>query len=352
MRYRDFRSDTVTQPTAAMRQAMLEAVVGDDILGEDPTVQELERFSAELMGKEAALFVISGSMANQIAIMTLTERGDEVIVGQDSHIYNLEAGGLAALSQVQVRTLPGYRGEFLLGDIEEAVRKPGVQFPVSRVLCLENTHDLNRGLVLTPTYTKAAADVAHRHGMKVYLDGARIFHAAEALGVDLKELVEPVDAMMFCLCKGLAAPVGAMLLGTREFIEKARWIRQRLGGGMRQAGHMAAAGLVALRDMRGRLREDHKRARRLAAGLSGIDASLVDLSIVDSNTVRLELGELGIRAEDLVEKLLDYRIKIKAIGDYRCRMICHIDTSEEDVDYAVAAIGAIVAGHKLDQKQK
>ena len=350
MRYRDFRSDTVTQPTAAMRQAMFDAVVGDDILGEDPTVQELERLSAELMGKEAALFVISGSMANQIAIMTLTERGDEVIVGQDSHIYNLEAGGLAALSQVQVKALPGYRGEFRLEDIEQAVRKPGLQFPLSRVLCLENTHDLNRGMVLTPAYTRATAELAHRHGMKVYLDGARIFHAAEALGVDLKELVEPVDAMMFCLSKGLAAPVGAMLLGTREFIDKARWIRQRMGGGMRQAGHMAAAGIVALRDMRERLGEDHKRARRLAEGLAGIDPSLVDLTIVDSHTVRIELSELGLKAEALAAKLLEYKIKVKAIGEYRCRMICHIDTDDGDVDYALEAIRAIVAGHRATHK--
>ncbi len=350
MRYRDFRSDTVTQPTAAMRQAMFDAVVGDDILGEDPTVQELERMSAELFGKEAALFVISGSMANQIAIMTLTERGDEVIVGQDSHIYNLEAGGLAALSQVQVRALPGYRGEFKLEDIEQAVRKPGVQYPVSRVLCLENTHDLNRGLVLTPDYTAAAAEVAHRHGMKVYLDGARIFHAAEALGVDLKDLVAPVDAMMFCLCKGLAAPVGAILLGSSEFIDRARWIRQRLGGGMRQAGHMAAAGIVALRDMRGRLGQDHRRAKRLAEGLSEIDASLVDLSIVDSNTVRLELEALGLRAEVLAAKLLDYNIKVKVIADYRCRMICHIDIDDLDVAYALEAIRAIVAEHRMRDK--
>jgi threonine aldolase len=329
---------------------MFDAVVGDDILGEDPTVQELERMSAELFGKEAALFVISGSMANQIAIMTLTERGDEVIVGQDSHIYNLEAGGLAALSQVQVRALPGYRGEFKLEDIEQAVRKPGVQYPVSRVLCLENTHDLNRGLVLTPDYTAAAAEVAHRHGMKVYLDGARIFHAAEALGVDLKDLVAPVDAMMFCLCKGLAAPVGAILLGSSEFIDRARWIRQRLGGGMRQAGHMAAAGIVALRDMRGRLGQDHRRAKRLAEGLSEIDASLVDLSIVDSNTVRLELEALGLRAEVLAAKLLDYNIKVKVIADYRCRMICHIDIDDLDVAYALEAIRAIVAEHRMRDK--
>lgn len=342
MRLRDFRSDTVTQPTVAMRQAMMDAKVGDDILGEDPTVLQLEMYSAKLLNKEAAMFVISGSMANQIAAMVLTQRGDEVLVGQESHIFNLEVGGLASLSQVQAVPLPSVRGRFTAEQVRGATRRKGIQAPITRLLCLENTYDLNRGIALPADYISEISEVARECGLHVYMDGARIFNAASALGVEPAELVKDVDSVMFCLSKGLAAPVGAMLVGSASLIEQARWVRQRLGGGMRQAGHMAAAGLVALRDMRARLHLDHAKAKRLAAGLSEVHPSLVDLSITDTNVVRLDFAELGLTAEHVTAECLHHGVKVKPVGDAICRMITHLDITDEDVDYAVSTIRQIV----------
>lgn len=340
--YKDFRSDTVTQPTPQMRQAMLEAEVGDDILGEDPSVQKLEELSAAMFGKEAALFAVSGTMANQIAIMALTQLGDEIILGQETHIYNLEAGALAALSCVQARPIPSCQGIFAPQDVKRAIRPRGVQAPISRVLCLENTYDLNRGYPLTPDYQAEMAELAHNSNMTIYLDGARIFNAAAALNVELSALARDVDALQFCLSKGLAAPFGSMLLGTREFIEKARWIKQRIGGGMRQAGHMAAAGIVALTTMQERLAEDHSNAQRLATGLAAIDERLVDVNTVKTNVVQIDFAPIGKTAAAVTEALLQQQIKIKPISESACRMITHWGITEADVDYALAAIKKIV----------
>ncbi|QDR81082.1 GntG family PLP-dependent aldolase [Sporomusa termitida] len=340
--WKDFRSDTVTQPTPAMRQAMMAAVVGDDTLGEDPTVKKLELLSAAMFGKEAALLTVSGTMANQIAIMALTQLGDEIIVGEEAHMYNLEVGALAALACVQARPLPSQEGRFAVSDIKKSIRPRGVQSPVSRVLCLENTYDLNRGYPLPPAYQAEMAQLARNHGLAVYLDGARIFNAAAALQCDLKELAQDVDALQFCLTKGLAAPFGSMLVGSQAFIEKARWIKQRLGGGLRQAGHMAAAGIIALETMRERLHEDHANACRLANALAAIDERLVNVKQVKTNVVQLDFEKIGKEAAWVTEALLQQQIKVKPIGPYACRMITHWGITAGDVDYAAHAIQKII----------
>lgn len=340
--YKDFRSDTVTQATPEMRKAMQEAEVGDDILGEDPTVKKLEAMSASMFGKEAALLTVSGTMANQIAIMALTQLGDEIILGEETHMFNLEAGGLAALSCVQARPIASRLGQFDAKAVKKAIRPKGVQSPVSRVLCLENTYDLNRGYPLSPEYQAEMALLAREHDMAVYLDGARIFNAAEVFKADLKQMAKDVDALQFCLTKGLAAPFGSILLGTQSFIDKARWIKQRIGGGMRQAGHMAAAGIVALTTMRGRLHEDHTNALRLAKGLAGIDERLVDVDKVKTNVVQIDFEPVGKEAEFVAAELLKQHVKVKIIGPSSCRMITHWGITGEDVDYAVAEIRKII----------
>lgn len=342
MKFRDFRSDTVTQPTAEMRRAMMEAEVGDDILGEDPTVDKLESVAAGLLGKEAGLFVISGTMGNQVAIQTLTQRGDEVLAGEQTHIFNLEVGGLAALSGVQVRTLSSEDGRFLPSEIRTSIRPRGIQSPITRVLCLENTYDLNRGIPLPPDYINEMATIAHKNDVSVYLDGARIFNAAEFFGVEPSAFCVEVDLTMFCLSKGLAAPVGSLLVGSLEIIDHARWIRQRMGGGMRQAGHMAAAGIIALEQMRSRLGEDHSNARRLAEGLAAIHPGLVDLTQPMTNIVRVDFRCMEKSAEFMVNELLKYGIKVKPVSETDCRMVTHLGLSTDDVDYAVNSIRQIL----------
>lgn len=338
----DFRSDTVTKATPQMLEAMVRAEVGDDLIGDDPTVKKLEALGADMFGKEAGLFVISGTMANQVAIMTLTQSGDEVLVGDKSHIYNLEAGGLAAISGVQSRTLSSNYGKFDSDELREAIRPIGVQSPITRVLCLENTYDLNRGIPLSPEYQAQMAEIAHEHGLTVYLDGARIFNAITAFRVPPQEFGKHVEALQFCLSKGLAAPVGSLLLGTKTFIERARWIRQRFGGGMRQAGHMAAAGIVALETMIDRLGEDHENAQRLAKGLAAIDISLVNVASTKTNIVRVEFATCGLQAQAVAQELEQMGIKVKPITATACRMITHWGLTSQDIDTAIAAIAGII----------
>jgi threonine aldolase len=340
----DFRSDTVTQPTERMRHAMATAVVGDDILGEDPTVRRLEAMSAEMFGKEAGLFVISGTMANQVAIMALTQLGDEIIVGEDTHIYNLEVGGLAALSGVQPRPLKAQRGQFSPTDVRKAIRPKGIQAAVTRVLCLENTYNLNRGIPLSLAYMEEMAEIARAQGVSVYLDGARIFNAAVELNTSLAQLCRPADCLQFCLSKGLAAPVGSLILGSRATIERARWIRQRIGGGMRQAGHMAAAGIVALEEMLPRLKQDHDNATRLVEGLAAIDGRLVNPGAPRTNIVHIDFGATGRDAGAVVRQLLERNIKIKQIDDAICRMITHWGIETDDIDATLDLFREILRG--------
>ncbi|HHY38241.1 MAG TPA: low specificity L-threonine aldolase, partial [Clostridia bacterium] len=252
----DLRSDTVTRPTPEMRRAMAEAEVGDDVYGEDPSVRQLEEIAAETMGKEAALFVASGTMGNQVALMAHTRRQDEVLLEAESHIFFYEAGGMAVLSGLMPFPIRTEDGILRPTDLERALRPSDIHFPKPSLVCLENTHNRHGGRVAGVEEIKKTCDFAHAHGLKVHLDGARIFNAAVALGVNVKSLVKDVDSVMFCLSKGLCAPVGSMLAGTRDFIEEARRCRKLLGGGMRQAGVLAAAGIVALKTMVDRLAED------------------------------------------------------------------------------------------------
>src|SRR5215472_48552 len=266
----DLRSDTLTMPTPEMRRAMAEAELGDDVFREDPTVNRLQEMAAERMGKEAALLVTSGTQGNLVGILSHTQRGDEIIVGDQSHVFHYEVAGAAVVGSLQLRTVRNIDGMLDPAEVEAAIRPQDVHAPRTGVVCLENTHNRNGGAPLSASHTKAVADVAHRHGVLVHLDGARVFNAAVALDVDVRELTAPVDSVTFCLSKGLAAPVGSVLCGSKDYVETARKYRKMLGGGMREAGIIAAAGIVALTTMVDRLAEDHANARLIADRLAEI----------------------------------------------------------------------------------
>ncbi|HEX2171370.1 MAG TPA: GntG family PLP-dependent aldolase, partial [Dehalococcoidia bacterium] len=288
----DLRSDTVTLPTPAMRQAMAEAEVGDDVFREDPTVNRLEERSAELLGKEAALFTASGTMSNLIAALTHTQRGDEVIAGSEAHLVWSEVAGAATLGGLQIRTVPQHAdGTIDPRAIESAIRTENVHHPRTGLICLENTQNRCGGAVMTVEETAAIGDLAHARGIPVHLDGARLFNAAIALERPARDLAAPADSVGFCLSKGLGAPVGSLLAGRRDFIDRARKYRKMLGGGMRQAGVIAAAGLVALDTMIDRLAEDHAHARRLAIGLAAIPGLIVAPNACPTNIVMVRLPE-------------------------------------------------------------
>lgn len=342
MQYLDFRSDTVTKPTPEMRRAMYEAEVGDDVYREDPTVNRLEARAAEILGKEAALFVPTGTMGNQVAVLTHTRRGEEVIVEAESHVFMYEVGGIAALAACQVRTVPGVRGAMDPAAVEAAIRADNVHFPRTGLVCVENTHNRSGGCVLPPENVAAVAEVAHRHGIPVHMDGARIFNAAVALGRPAAELVAPVDSVMFCLSKGLAAPVGSLLVGARDFIAEARRYRKLLGGGMRQAGVLAAAGLVALEMMVDRLAEDHANARRLAEGIAAIPGLKVDMETVQTNMVMVDIADGRWTAAALVQALKQEGVLCNDTGPRRIRMVTHKDITAADVELALDAIARTV----------
>ncbi len=341
----DLRSDTVTLPTPEMRRAMYEAEVGDDVYREDPTVNRLEERAAELLGKEAALFVPTGTMGNQVAVLTHSRRGEEVIVEAESHVYLYEVGGIAALSGCQVKTLPGVRGAMDPAAVEAAIRPVNVHFPRSGLVCIENTHNRSGGCVLPQENVAAVAEVAHRHGIPVHMDGARIFNAAVALGRPVAELVAPVDSVMFCLSKGLAAPVGSLLVGSREFIDEARRYRKLLGGGMRQAGVLAAAGLVALELMVDRLADDHANARRLAEGIAEIPGLAVDMATVQTNMVMVDIVDPRFTGRTLVQAFERWGVRCNDVGPRRIRLVTHKDVTAADVELALDAMArAVKAG--------
>jgi threonine aldolase len=335
----DLRSDTVTLPTPAMREAIYRAEVGDDVFGEDPTVNRLEEMAARRLGKEAALYVVSGTMGNLVALLTHCGRGNEFIVGHIAHTFLYEAGGSAALGGIHPRTVPNQPdGTLDLADVEAAIRPENIHFPRSRLICLENTHNRCGGAVLTPEYTKAVCQLAHRHGLAVHLDGARVFNAAVALGVDVKELVKDVDSVQFCLSKGLSAPVGSVVCGDEEFIYEARRSRKIVGGGMRQAGVIAAAGIVALEQMVDRMAEDHDNARRLAEGLAGIPGLAIDVDRVQTNIVIFELVSERLTPAELAARLGEGGVKLLAIEGRRLRAVTHYGIEAKDIELALAVI--------------
>ncbi len=341
----DLRSDTVTKPTPEMREAMAKAEVGDDVYGDDPTVNRLQELAAEMLGKEAGLFVPSGTMGNLAAILTHCQRGDEVIIGQENHSYQHEAAGMSVLggvSSYQLKNQPD--GSLLLDDVEDAIRSgDDPHDAITRLVCLENTHNRCGGTVQTPEYTRQVAKLAHDHGLKVHLDGARIFNAAAALGVPARELAAPVDSVTFCLSKGLSAPVGSVLCGDRAFIQKANRARKVLGGGMRQAGILAAAGIVALQKMVGRLGEDHVRARNLAEGLRKSDCVVLDPGSPATNMVFFNLApHVKLSAPQISEKLKKDGILVSPGGERRFRLVTHCWIDDAAVDGAVAAFAAVL----------
>lgn len=343
MRWIDLRSDTVTQPTAEMREAMARAELGDDVFGEDPTVNRLEAMAAERLGKEAALFVVSGTMGNLTALLTHCGRGDEVILGDKSHTFVYEQGGLAALGGIIPHTVANeIDGILCLADVKEAIRGDNIHYPRSRLVCIENTHNLCNGVPISAWYTERLADLAHGHGLKVHVDGARIFNAAAALAVDVRDLVAPVDSVTFCLSKGLCAPVGSVLCGDAAFIQEARRARKVLGGGMRQAGVLAAAGIVALETMTERLGEDHARARRLMEGLSEIPG--LEVEPVYTNILYFHLtGEVPLSAREVVAGLRERGVLLLDRVVRGFRAVTHYWITDEDIDITLQAMREVLA---------
>jgi len=321
-----------------MRKAMYEAEVGDDVFGEDPTVNRLEELAAKMVGKEAAFFTPSGTMTNLIAVMTHTRPGNEILVGSEAHIFWYEVGGASALGGVVIRTVANDEDGRIDPDIlEQTIRPINIHHPQSVLLCLENTHNRCGGAVLTPEYTSSIADVAHQHGLKVHLDGARIFNAAVALGVPVNELAKSVDSVCFCVSKSLSAPVGSLLCGPRDFIENARKWRKMLGGGMRQAGIIAAAGIVALQNMVSRLAEDHVTARQLADGLALIPGISVRAEKVQSNIVVFEAMD-AVYGTDFVQQMDARGVRLGNRGGQKVRAVTHRMVSAADIDEALERI--------------
>lgn len=330
----DLRSDTVTRPTPAMYEAMLAAPLGDDVLGDEPTVAKLEAIAAEQMGMEAAMFVPSGTMGNQIAIACHTERGDAILVEEEAHILYYECGGPGVLAGVVTWTLPSKLGIMDPAGVEAHVVKRSLHTPGTVLLCVENTHNRGGGTVVPLETMRAYREVADRHGMRVHLDGARVYNAAAALGVPVREIVRHVDSVSFCLSKGLGAPVGSILCGASPFIEKARQWRKRLGGGMRQSGILAACGIVSLTEMVGRLPEDHRRARALASAIESIPGLSIDWERVQTNMV---LAQTEAPASAWLSALEDQKVLALPTGPNTIRLVLHGDIDDEKVDRAVAA---------------
>ena len=343
MKIIDLRSDTVTLPTPAMRQAMYEAELGDDVMGEDPTVNRLEALAAEKVGKEAALFVPSGTMGNLVSILTHCQRGDEVIMGDQAHTFVFEVGAASVFGGLQVHTVPNEpNGMLHPRNVLGAIRGGDIHFPPTGLVCLENTHNKCGGLALTPEQMDSVCTPVRERGIPVHLDGARMFNAAVALDVDVRELTRNVDSVMFCLSKGLCAPVGSMVAGSTEFVRQARRNRKMVGGGMRQAGVLAAAGIIALTEMVDRLAEDHENARMLAEGLTGMKGIRLELHGIQTNMVFFTLLADGIAPAQLRSALEGEGVRFGYYGGGLFRAVAHHGIEQEDVQYAVDAFQRVL----------
>jgi threonine aldolase len=343
MRVVDLRSDTVTLPTDEMLDAMRTAPLGDDVYGEDPTVNRLEELAAKKMGKEAALLTTSGTQANLASVLSQTKRGEEVILEAEAHMYYYEAGAFSAFGGLIPRLVKGQFGILSSHDIESSLRPPNIHFPPTSLVCIENTHNRAGGTVWSPSQTKAVCELAHGKGLKVHMDGARIFNAAVAQSIDVRDLTQYVDSMMFCLSKGLSAPIGSLAVGDSEFIERARRYRKMLGGGMRQAGVIAAAGIIAIEKMVDRLRDDHSNAQTLAKGLSSIDGISIDPSRVQTNIVMYDVSGLGIGSEKWIATLTESGVKAGSLDENRVRMVTHRGVEKADVEYSLSVAAKIAA---------
>jgi threonine aldolase len=335
----DLRSDTVTKPTPAMREAMARAEVGDDVLGDDPTVKELEAETASLLGKEATVFTPSGTMANQMAIRCQTEPGDEIIVEANGHLYYYEAGAPAALSGVTCRCVEGRRGVFSAAELEAVLRPANAHFPRTRLVCLENTHNRGGGKIWPLEQIREVCTAARKRGLQLHLDGARLWNASVATGVAEREYAAHFDTINVCFSKGLGAPVGSALAGSRDLIERARRFRKMFGGGMRQAGIIAAGALFALRHHRARLAEDHANAKALATGLVNVEGLEVVPAEAETNMVRI--GVRTMPAEQLAERLRARGVLVLATGCDTIRAVTNLMVSAKDIEAAVAIIGGV-----------
>ena len=338
MRTIDLRSDTTTLPTDEMRQAIAESELGDDVFQGDPTVNKLQDLAAQRMGKEAALLVPSGTMANLASILTHCGRGAEVILGNRAHTYKYEKGGISAYGGIHSTQIPNQDdGTMQLEDIRAAIRGIDDHFPVTKLICLENTHNVCSGAPLSVKYTKEVANLAREHNIKMHIDGARIFNAAVAQGVEVQELVEDADSMSFCMSKGLAAPVGSIICGSKDFIDQARGIRKGLGGGMRQAGIIAAAGIVALENMVDRLQEDHTNARLLADGIADLSGVVLDPETIKTNIIYFDLDDAAMESANFLTVLATKGIQFFDTGPRRFRMVTHYGITAEDILYTIDA---------------
>ena len=340
----DLRSDTLTRPTEAMLESMREATFGDDSRDGDATVQKLEALAAERTGKEAGAFMPSGTMTNLVAMLAHGGRGGEVVLEDGSHTLNAELGGIATLAGLFYRGIPGKRGAMDLDLLREAIRPTTRNQMGTALVWMENTHNRSGGSVLPLAYMEAVSNIAREKGVPVHLDGARIFNAATALKVKASEIAKHADSACFCVSKGLSAPVGSVLCGSGDFIERARAYRRMVGGNMRQAGSIAAAGIVALETMVDRLAEDHATAKRLAEGLHRVDASLVDPREVDSNLVRVEVKKSGRRAAQWAAELKQKGVVVGPCDVYSLRFVTHRHISPQDIDATVTAFAGVWRG--------
>jgi len=338
----DLRSDTVTKPTDEMRDAMHLAVVGDDVYGDDPTINKLEDISAKMLGKQAALFVPSGTMGNLLALMTHTTPGQELIVGKDAHIHIFEVSGYARLCGLGTKIIPETHGKLDPKDIEENImKKSNIHHSTTGLICIENTHNVAGGIVKDLSHMKKIREVADRNCVPIHLDGARIFNAAQYLDVPVSDIAAYANSVMMCLSKGLGAPVGSILAGTKPFIDRARHNRKMLGGGMRQAGILAAAGIIALKKMPNVLKRDHDNARYLAEGLASIDGIKIDLEKVHTNIVMADIALNGKNANEVAEALKVFDILTSPFSDRKLRFTTNHHISQSDIDYILEKIKAI-----------
>jgi threonine aldolase len=338
----DLRSDTVTKPTPAMRKVMAEAEVGDDVYGEDPTMNLLQEKVAKILGKEASIFVPSGTMANQLAIKSHTQPGDEVIIEATSHSYNFEGGASAALSGIQFFCLKGTRGILEASQIEEAIRPDDHHFPVTRLICLENTHNRGGGSIYPIEKMSQISRFAKSRGLQVHLDGARLWNASVASGIKPEEYAQWADSVSVCLSKGLGAPIGSLVAGTKTFIDRLHRFRKMFGGGMRQVGIIAAAGIYALDHHIDRLKEDHQNAKRLALGLKEFKGVVINPDHVETNILIFDVADTGMTAAEVRDAMKTEGVLIHAVGKTQIRLVTHLDVSKEDIETALKAFKKVL----------
>ena len=340
----DLRSDTVTLPSPAMRKAMYEAELGDDVFGEDPTVRKLEELAAAKTGHEAAVLVTSGTQGNLVSLLTDTRRGEAIICTDQAHIFHYEVGGAAVVGGLTYKLLPSQRGMFDLAELENAIPAENVHVPRIGVIALENTQNRDGGVALTPEQQNAVIAVAHKHGINTHLDGARVFNAAVALGIDVKLLTQPFTSVTFCLSKGLAAPIGSLVCGSKAWIGEARRYRKMLGGGMRQAGVIAAAGIVSLTEMVDRLAEDHANARMIAEAIAALPGLAIDLSLVQTDIVVFEITRKDLSPTEFLGRLADQGVKMGPFpGTTKIRAVTHYGITRADTETAIAALRKAMA---------